>query len=145
MKKKENEKTFYTNDGKRMSLSTNDNKDDVKGCNGSAVKGSIVLMKQKLCFRITAKLGNPKRQHCSRQERKWGRAHYLKNPAKKKKIKKERKDFLFIYEPHKRFICSRGWMLRPILAKEKRGNGKKKPNNITRSEERRISKVRKNH
>ena len=70
VKKKGNEKTFYTNDGKGMSLSTNDNKGDVKGCNGSAIKRSIVLMKQKLCFRITAKLGNLKSQHCSQQERK---------------------------------------------------------------------------
>ena len=70
VKKKGNEKTFCANDGKGISLSTNDNKDDVKGYNGSAIKRSIVLMKQKLCFRITAKLGILKRQHSSRQERK---------------------------------------------------------------------------
>ena len=70
VRKKGNEKTFCANDGKGISLSTNDNKDDVKGCNGPAVKRSIILTKQKLCFRITAKLGNSKRQHCSRQERK---------------------------------------------------------------------------
>ena len=69
VKKKGNEKTFYTNDGKGMSLSTNDNKDNMKGCNGSTIKRSIVLMKQKLCFRITAKLGNPKNQYYSCQER----------------------------------------------------------------------------
>ena len=34
-------------------------------------------------------------------------------------------------------------VLRPILAKKKRFNGKKKPNNITRGEEKRISKIRK--
>ena len=51
--------------GKGISLSINDNKDDVKGCNRSVVKRSIVLMKSKLCFRIIAKLGNSKRQHCS--------------------------------------------------------------------------------
>ena len=28
------------------------------------------LMKRKLCFKITAKLGNSKRQHCSWQEKK---------------------------------------------------------------------------
>ena len=66
VKKKGNEKTFYTNDGKGMSLSTNDNKGDVKGSNWLAIKRSIVLMKQGLCFRITAKLGNLKRQHYSR-------------------------------------------------------------------------------
>ena len=51
-----------------MSLSTTDNKDDVKGCNGSAVKRSIVLMKQKLRFKIIAKLENSKRKRCSWQE-----------------------------------------------------------------------------
>ena len=34
-------------------------------------------------------------------------------------------------------------VLRPILAKKKRFNGKKKLNNITRGEEKRISKIRK--
>ena len=58
-------KFFWTNDGKGNSLSTNDNKGDVKGCNGLVVKRSIVLMKQGLCFRIIAKLGNSKRQHYS--------------------------------------------------------------------------------
>ena len=53
-----------------MSLSTNDNKDDAKGSNGSVAERSIVLMKQSLCLRITTKLGNSKRQHCSQQERK---------------------------------------------------------------------------
>ena len=69
-KRKGNEKTFYTNDGKGISLNTDDINDDVKGCNESAIKRSIVLMKRKLCFRITAKLGNLKRRYCSRQERK---------------------------------------------------------------------------
>ena len=59
-------KFFWTNDGKGNSLSTNENKGDVKGCNGLAVKRSIVLMKQRLCFKITAKLGNSNRQHYSR-------------------------------------------------------------------------------
>ena len=58
------------NDGKGKSLSTKDNKSDMKGGNESAVKRGIVIMKQKLCFRITAKLGNSKRQPCSWQERK---------------------------------------------------------------------------
>ena len=47
---KGNEKKFWANNGKGTSLSINDNKDDVKGCNRLAVKRSIVLMKQKLCF-----------------------------------------------------------------------------------------------
>jgi len=70
VKEKGNEKMFLANDGRGISLSTNNNKDDVKGCNGSVVKRSIILMKQKLCFKITAKLGNSKRQHYSQQERK---------------------------------------------------------------------------
>ena len=37
---------------------------------GSAIKMGMKLMKQRLCFRITAKLGNSKRQHYSRQEKK---------------------------------------------------------------------------
>ena len=39
-----------------------------KGGDGSAIRKRMKLMKQQLCFKITAKLGNPKRQHCSRQE-----------------------------------------------------------------------------
>jgi len=56
------------NDGKGKSLSTKDNKSDVKGANGSAIKSGIVLMKQKVCFKITAKLGNLKRQPYSWKE-----------------------------------------------------------------------------
>ena len=74
---------FLANDGKGINLSTNDSKDDLKGCNGSATKRSIVLMKQKLCFRIIVRLGNSKRQHCSQQEIKLGGAHCSKKPAKK--------------------------------------------------------------
>ena len=58
------------NDGKGKNLSTKDNKSEVKGGNGLAVKRSILLMKQKLCFRITAKLGNSKGQPYSWRERK---------------------------------------------------------------------------
>ena len=90
---KGNEKKLWANDGKGINLS-NDSKDDVKGCNRSVVKRSIVLMKQKLCFRITAKLGNSKRQYCSWQERKLGRANCSKNPAKKEREKRKR---LFIH------------------------------------------------
>ena len=50
---------------KGISLSTDDINADMKGCNGSSVKKGMVLMKRKLCFKITAKLGNSKRQHCS--------------------------------------------------------------------------------
>ena len=41
-----------------------------KGSDGSAIRKWMKLMKQRLCFRITTKLGNSKRQHCSRLEKK---------------------------------------------------------------------------
>ena len=37
---------------------------------GLAIRMGMKLMKRRLCFRITAKLGNLKRQHCSQQEKK---------------------------------------------------------------------------
>ena len=40
----------------------------MKGGDGSAIRKMMKLMKRRLCFKITAKLGNPKRQHCLRQE-----------------------------------------------------------------------------
>ena len=54
----------------------------MKGSNGSAVKRNIVLMKQRLCSRITATLENLKRQIYSWQKRKQGEVHYLKNSKK---------------------------------------------------------------
>ena len=39
-----------------------------KGGDGSAIRKRMKLMKQWLCFKITAKLGNSKRQHYSRQK-----------------------------------------------------------------------------
>ena len=63
-------KAFWANDGKGKSLWTKDNKSDVKGGNESTAKRSIVLMKLNLCFRITAKLRNSKRQPYSWKERK---------------------------------------------------------------------------
>ena len=112
MKKKRDEKAFCINDVKGMSLSTYDINDDVKGCNGLAIKRSIVLMKRKLCLRITTKLGNSKRQHCSWQEKKmkWG-PFFEKTREKKKEKKREKKKekilffFLFAYKPQKHFIC----------------------------------------
>ena len=54
-------------------------------------------MKRRLHFRITTKLGNSKRQHCSWQEKIYTyvqvRAHCLKKPAKEKKKKRTRKSF----------------------------------------------------
>ena len=49
------------------------------------------LMKRKLCFRITAKLENSKRQHCLWQERKKNNAGptIQKSPWKEKKKKVE--------------------------------------------------------
>ena len=37
----------------------------MKGGNGSTIRKRMKLMKRQLCFKITAKLGNSKRQHCS--------------------------------------------------------------------------------
>ena len=66
-------------------------------------------MKRKLCFKITAKLGNSKRQHCSWQEgkKKKGGAHCLKKPTKEKKKGRQKggESLLFAYEPYERFIC----------------------------------------
>ena len=42
----------------------------MKEGDGSAIKRGMKLMKRWLCFRITAKLGNSKGQHCSWQEKK---------------------------------------------------------------------------
>ena len=39
-----------------------------KGSDRSAIRKGMKLMKRRLCFKITAKLGNSKGQHCSRQE-----------------------------------------------------------------------------
>lgn len=94
VKRKGNEKTFCTNDGKGINLNTNDINDDVKGCNESTIKRSIILMKWKLCFRIIAKLENSNRQHYSQQD--------SKKPTKKKK---RRKEFIFTYELQEHFLC----------------------------------------
>ena len=42
----------------------------IKEGDRSAFRRGMKLIKQQLCFRITAKLGNSKGQHCSRQEKK---------------------------------------------------------------------------
>ena len=43
---------------------------DMKEGDRSAIRMGMKLMKRRLCFRITAKLGNSKRQHYSRHEKK---------------------------------------------------------------------------
>ena len=94
MKKKRDEKAFCICDVKGMSFSTDDINDDVKGCNGSVIKKGIVLMKRKLCFKITTKLGNSKRKHYSWQEEKkmkWGPL-FEKTQKKKKRKKKKRRE-----------------------------------------------------
>ena len=40
----------------------------MKGSDGSAIRKGMKLMKRRLRFKITAKLGNSKGQHCSRQK-----------------------------------------------------------------------------
>ena len=117
MKKKRDEKAFCINDVKGMSLSTDDINDDVKGCNGLAIKRSIVLMKRKLCLRITTKLGNSKRQHCSWQEKKNEVGPiFRKNPKKKEKKRKEKRRrrkyffffFFFLHINHKSISYAKG-------------------------------------
>ena len=39
-----------------------------KGSDGSTIRKGMKLMKRRLCLKITAKLGNLKGQHCSRQK-----------------------------------------------------------------------------
>ena len=39
-----------------------------KGSDGSTIRKGMKLMKWRLCLKITAKLGNLKGQHCSRQK-----------------------------------------------------------------------------
>ena len=116
MKKKRDEKAFCINDVKGMSLSTDDINDDVKGCNGLAIKRSIVLMKRKLCLRITTKLGNSKRQHCSWQEKKMKWGPFFEKTQKKKKRKEKRKEegentfffFFFLHINHKSISYAKG-------------------------------------
>ena len=40
----------------------------MKGDNGSTIRKRMKLMKQQMCFKIIAKLGNSKKQHCSWQK-----------------------------------------------------------------------------
>ena len=69
------------------------------------------LMKWMLCFRIIAKLGNSKRQHCTQQEEKKKLGPTVqKKPTKEKKKErhKEEESLLFAYEPHEHFTCLGG-------------------------------------
>ena len=115
MKKKRDEKAFCINDVKGMSLSTDDINDDVKGCNGLAIKRSIVLIKRKLCLRITTKLENSKRQHCSWQEKKNEVGPIFRKNPRKKKIKEKRKEegentffFIYLHINHKSISYAKG-------------------------------------
>ena len=57
----------------------------------SAIRMGMKLMKRRLCFRRTAKLGNSKRQHYSRQEKK-KKTIYIKRGPLFKKLAKEKKE-----------------------------------------------------
>ena len=57
----------------------------------STIKMGMKLMKQRLCFRITAKLGNSKRQHYSRHEKE-KKTTYIKRGPLFKKLAKEKKE-----------------------------------------------------
>ena len=79
---------------------------DTKEGDGSTIKRGMKLMKRWLCFRITAKLGNSKGQHCSWQEKK--KCTYIegsivqKSPQRKRK-KRSRTDrnVFYSYMNHK--------------------------------------------
>ena len=72
----------------------------IKEGNESTISRGMKLMKRRLCFRITAKLGNSKGQHCTQQEKK--KCIYIegstvqKSPRRKRK-KRSRKDKKVFY------------------------------------------------
>ena len=76
---------------------------NTKEGDGSAIKIGMKLMKQRLCFRITAKLENSKRQHYSRQEKKKKKYIYIYIY-----IYEKGSTLLFTYESQEHFICSGG-------------------------------------
>ena len=49
-------------------LNTQDINASTTGSDGSTIRKGMKLMKRRLCLKITAKLGNLKGQHCSRQK-----------------------------------------------------------------------------
>ena len=71
-----------------------------KGSDVSAIRKGMKLMKWRLCFKITAKLGNSKGQHCSRQE-------YI---------------YIYIYIYEYICMCNVGTIVQK--AREGKGNGK---------------------
>ena len=84
-------KEFVIKVQKDSSLNTQVINVDTKEGDGPTIKIGMKLMRQQICFRITAKLGNSKRQHCSRQEKK--KIYMKRGPLFKKVIEgKERKE-----------------------------------------------------
>ena len=72
----------------------------MKGGDRSTIRKGMKLMKRRLCFKITTKLGNLKRQHCSLQE-KYIHMYKLRSIVRKsprrKRRKKEKKDRKVFY------------------------------------------------
>ena len=76
-----------------------------KGGNRLAIRKGMKLMKQRLCFKITANLGNSKGQHCSRHIYIYiyiyvcmyvqGRDHCSKSPQRKRKWKGRKGEEVF--------------------------------------------------
>ena len=72
-----------------------------KGSDVSAIRKGMKLMKWRLCFKITAKLGNSKGQHCSRHIYIYicmyvqGRDHCSKSPQRKRKWKGRKGEEVF--------------------------------------------------
>ena len=84
-------KEFVFETRRDSSLNTQVINADTKEGDGPTIKIGMKLMRQQICFRITAKLGNSKREHCSRQEKK--KIYMKRGPLFKKVIEgKERKE-----------------------------------------------------
>ena len=84
-------KEFVFETRRDSSLNTQVINAGTKEGDGPIIKIGMKLMRQQICFRITAKLGNSKRQHCSRQEKK--KIYMKRGPLFKKVIEgKERKE-----------------------------------------------------
>ena len=91
----EREKMFVFGVRKDFLLNTNVINTGTKVYNGSAIRRGIKLLKQRLHFRITAKLGNSKRQHCSWQEKyihMYKLGSTVRTSSRRKRRRKDRKD-----------------------------------------------------
>ena len=71
---------------------------DMKEGDRSAIRMGMKLMKRWLCFRVTAKLGNSKGQHCSWKEKKlFIEGSTVQKSSRRKRKKRSRKDRKVFY------------------------------------------------